>query len=85
VVSAKLDPTAPQVPGAPFDLALSRATFPPEVWVPLGLTLAPRTLALLAAQSSPKAPEGSAIADTRDYQLLWSRAPRRVISYAHKA
>jgi 16S rRNA (guanine527-N7)-methyltransferase len=81
VVNAKLDPADPQLPGTPFDLALSRATFPPEIWVPVGLKLAPRTLALLAAQSTPEAPLASELSGKHEYRLPWSGAPRCIATY----
>jgi 16S rRNA (guanine527-N7)-methyltransferase len=81
VVNARLDTAQPRVDGAPFDLAMSRATFAPEVWVPLGLQLADATLALLAAQTAPPAPHGNALVDTQDYALPWSAAPRRLALY----
>lgn len=80
VLRAKLDPDAPQLTEAqlPFDVALSRATFAPEVWTALGVQLARRTLTLLAAQDTPPAPAGFALLFEREYRLPWSGAPRRI-------
>ena len=85
VVHAKLDPEAVQLEGAPFDIAMSRATFAPEVWVPTGLVLAARSFALLAAQSEPPAPAGSTLQATHDYALPFSQAPRRLAIYGRES
>lgn len=85
VVHAKLDPAAGHVPGEPFELAMSRATFAPEIWVPLGLRLAPRTLALLAAQPVPEAPASATCSATHDYALPFSAAPRRIAVFERPA
>jgi 16S rRNA (guanine527-N7)-methyltransferase len=84
VLNVKIDPLAPTVTGMPFDVALSRATFAPDVWVPAGLKLAPRTLALLAAQPAPAAPH-DAQRSTLDYALPWSGAPRQLAIYTRTA
>src|SRR5262245_7384559 len=55
VLERKLDPEAPGLPEAPYDVALSRATFAPELWLTAGLALAPRILVLLAGQQPPAA------------------------------
>lgn len=82
LVHGKIEPGAglPE-PHEAFDVALSRATFAPEVWAPLGLRLAPRCLALLAAQATPAAPADAELVREHDYALPWSRAPRRIAVY----
>lgn len=83
LVHGKVEPDAAAVPGAQgsFDVALSRATFAPEIWTPLGARLAPRALTLLAAQATPPAPEGTELVREHTYELPWSRAPRRIAVY----
>jgi 16S rRNA (guanine527-N7)-methyltransferase len=83
VLRAKLEPESPQLVEAelPFDVALSRATFAPEIWTPLGARLAMRTLTLLAAQATPPAPEGCELSAEHAYRLPWSSAPRRLAVY----
>lgn len=84
LVHGKVEPHDAGVPGeqqGSFDVALSRATFAPEVWTPLGVRLAPRSLTLLAAQATPPAPAGTELAREHAYELPWSRAPRRIAVY----
>jgi 16S rRNA (guanine527-N7)-methyltransferase len=81
VAEAKLDPERPVLTGSPFDLALSRATFDPAIWVPAALQLAPRVLALLAAKAAPAAPAGSQLLHTHEYRLPWSGAARTIAVY----
>jgi 16S rRNA (guanine527-N7)-methyltransferase len=84
VLEQKLDLTAPNLPGA-FDVALSRATFPPEQWLPAALQLAPRALVLLAAQPLPAASNDSALEASHDYALPFSSAPRKIAVYTRRA
>jgi len=79
---AKLDPLLPVCAGAPFAVALSRATFAPELWVPAAMRLATRGIALLANQPTPPAPSGCEVSRTHDYRLPWSNAPRRIAVYS---
>jgi 16S rRNA (guanine527-N7)-methyltransferase len=83
VLEQKLDPVAPSLPGR-FDLALSRATFAPEQWLPAALQLAPRALVLLAAQPLPAAPHGSVLARSHEYALPFSAAPRKIAVYTRE-
>jgi 16S rRNA (guanine527-N7)-methyltransferase len=81
ISEAKLDPLAPVCSGLPFDVALSRATFAPELWAPAAMQLATRGIVLLASQPVPPAPAGSKLVHTHDYRLPWSDAPRRIAVY----
>lgn len=57
LVAGKIDPDAPELKGAPFDVAMARATFAPEVWLPAGKKLAQCVLVLTAeAQEYGEAP-----------------------------
>lgn len=66
----------PEIAGAPFDVALSRATFEPSVWLRLGRALATRVLVLSGAEPLP---EGAL--DSRAYALPFGGSPRRVGIY----
>jgi 16S rRNA (guanine527-N7)-methyltransferase len=81
VTEAKLDPESPELPGAPFALALSRATFAPELWLQAGSKLASRTLVLLATQAPPAAPEGKQLRNVVHYRLPSSGAERSIAIY----
>lgn len=81
VVEARVDPDSPDVPGMPFDLALSRATFPPERWLAVGARLAPCVLVLTAAAAPPPPPAGSSVQTRRDYRSAHTGAPRAVTLY----
>jgi 16S rRNA (guanine527-N7)-methyltransferase len=61
---------AAALPGAPFDLALSRATFAPEAWLPLGLALAPIVVVLTRDGLAGTAQH------ERRYALPFSHTPR---------
>jgi len=81
----KLDVEAEGIAGeAPFDLALSRATFAPELWLPLGLRLAPSTLVLLAAQPPPSA-AGAELESMLEYKLPSSGAERKIAHYTRSS
>ncbi len=80
VVEDRLDPARPEVAGAPFDVALSRATFAPDRWLPLGLRLAKRALVLTAAAEPPAGPRARAVAEAR-YAIPSSGAARRITAY----
>jgi 16S rRNA (guanine527-N7)-methyltransferase len=81
ISETKLDPLAPACSGMPFDLALSRATFAPELWAPAAMQLASRGIVLLASQPMPAAPAGCELVHAHDYRLPWSDAPRRIAVY----
>jgi 16S rRNA (guanine527-N7)-methyltransferase len=80
VIEQKLDPNAPQVAGAPYDVAMSRATFAPELWLAAGVQLAPSTLVLLAQQPPPTA-AGAELQRAVEYELPFSKAERRIAIY----
>jgi len=76
----KVDPAKPLVEGAPFSVALSRATFPPEEWLPIGARLADEVWVLTAGV------EVEAIGELRlerrvDYEVPSSGAPRAILAY----
>ncbi len=66
----------PPIPGAPFDVAMSRATFEPAEWLERARGLAPRVI-VLAVEELPAA-DGYALADERSYRLPWRGRPRRL-------
>ena len=81
VIEAKLDPEAPVLAGAPFDVALSRATFAPPLWLAAGNALARRTLVLLAAQPAPEPRTGTCLAAHVHYELPNRDAARSIAVY----
>ena len=79
LVREKGDATAARAAGA-FDVAVSRATLAPEIWIPLGLRLAPVAWALLAKEEPP------VIAGAKhdmDFSYSWALtgATRRAVRY----
>lgn len=82
VVEQRLRPEAPSVPGQPFDVAISRATFPPHVWVGIGVALASLTLVFTARDQPPAPPAGTVQKTSIAYRLPGTGAPRRVTVYA---
>ncbi|MFW6050560.1 MAG: 16S rRNA (guanine(527)-N(7))-methyltransferase RsmG [Myxococcota bacterium] len=85
VVEGKVDPAQPAVPGMPFDVALSRATFAPERWLAVGGALAPRVLVMTAASEPPAPPAGWERVARRDYRVPSTGAPRAVSLYRARA
>jgi 16S rRNA (guanine527-N7)-methyltransferase len=96
VREGRIDPSAPSFsgvasPNAPpntspsvepaFELACSRATFAPELWLRLGLALAPAVLVLTVEALPNPLPEGVTLTYARDYALPLSGAPRRAQRY----
>ena len=77
----RIDASAPAAPPGAFDVASSRATFAPEVWLGVGLALAPRVLVMLSDAAPPSAPPGARLAETADYVLPFSGSPRRLAIY----
>ncbi len=80
VVEAKLDLDQPRAlveAHGEVQVALARATFAPDVWLPLGRALAPRTL-VLTAQEEP--PPGADL--TVRYAVPSSGAKRVISAYA---
>jgi 16S rRNA (guanine527-N7)-methyltransferase len=80
VIEQKLDPEAPAVADAPFDVAMSRATFAPELWLSAGAQLAPRTLVLLAQQAPPAAAD-TALDRLVAYTLPSNQTERKIAVY----
>lgn len=79
VVAETIDPARPVLPReafAPVDVAFARATFAPEVWLPLGLALAPRTIVLSTHRVTPSTSSGARLEQERTYRWPWSDAPR---------
>lgn len=76
----RIDPERPTALAEPFDLACSRATFAPERWLRVGLTLAPAVL-VLATDAQPALPEGVVCEGERRYALPFSGAPRLALRY----
>ncbi|MEZ4444580.1 MAG: RsmG family class I SAM-dependent methyltransferase [Polyangiaceae bacterium] len=66
-----------------FDVALSRATLAPPVWLALGARLAPQgeVLVLLAREPAPEPPEGMALLDDHRYRWPRTGAERRLLRY----
>lgn len=82
VVGDKLDPERPALSepvraflGGTPDLMTSRATFAPEIWARVGLTLAPRTL-LMLVDALPTLPEGTVVEQEVRYRVPSNDAPR---------
>ena len=80
MLEKRVDPRAPASAGAPFDIALSRATFSPEDWLPIGAQLADEVWALTAGTDVP-APDDLRLLRRLDYTVPSSRAPRTVLAY----
>jgi len=68
--------TAP-LADAPFDVALSRATFPPQDWLSRAGAIAPRAVAMVAGRPLP---DGKRLLE-RAYALPFSGSPRGLALY----
>jgi 16S rRNA G527 N7-methylase RsmG len=80
ILEQRVDPAKPVVDGAPFKIALSRATFSPDAWLPIGARIADEVWVLTAGAEVE--PIGDLHLDRRlDYQVPSSGAPRSVLSY----
>ncbi len=80
VLQQKLDPRAPELDGAPFDIAMSRATFSAPLWRSIGSCLADEVWVFTAGTE----PEPDAAYEQRrrlDYQVPSTGAPRSVLAY----
>ncbi len=75
----KVDTEDPSIDGAPFDIALSRATFSPEQWLGIGSKLAGEVW-VLTAGTEPAVGEREPVRRL-DYQVPSSRAPRSILAY----
>jgi len=80
VLEQRVDPERPAVEGAPFRIALARATFSPEQWLPLGAQLAEEVWALTAG-GEVAAPGGLRLERRLDYEVPSSGAPRSILAY----
>lgn len=80
VVESKVNPREPAVHGAPFDVALSRATFDPADWLRLGSHLASDVLLFMARQDPP-ALDGWKVTQRVDYRVPSSDAPRAILRF----
>jgi len=80
MLEQKIDPAKPVVAGGPFSIALSRATFSPEEWLPIGAQLADEVW-VLTAGTDVEAPAGLRLERRLDYQVPSSGAPRSILAY----
>lgn len=71
----------PRIDGAPFDVALSRATFEPAEWLAAGLALAPRVVVLSGSDALPSDPRAERVTE-REYRLPFGGSPRHAGVYA---
>ena len=80
MLEQKIDPAEPVVDGAPFSVALSRATFAPEEWLGIGAQLAEEVW-VLTAGAEVEASAGLRLARRLDYEVPSSGAPRSILAY----
>jgi 16S rRNA (guanine527-N7)-methyltransferase len=80
MLEQKVDPANPRVDGAPFGIALSRATFAPNDWLPIGAQLADE-IWVLTAGTDVEPPAGLILARRMDYAVPSSGAPRSILGY----
>ena len=73
----RLDPSKPKT-SVLADITSARATFAPDVWLTMGLAIAPRVIVLTTPDEVPTAPNGRLCA-RRDYVWPGSRAPRALV------
>lgn len=83
VLQQRIDPSRPALFGAPFDVALSRATFSPDEWLRIGAALAQEVWVLTAGRE-PQAPPELNLARRLDYQVPSSGAPRAVLAFRRR-
>ena len=70
-----------ELPGAAWDIAVSRATLPPEQWLPEGARLVRRGVWVLLAQGEPPCLEGHRIDVDCRYRWPLTDVPRRALLY----
>lgn len=76
----KVDARSPAVQGAPFRVALSRATFSPQEWLPIGAKLADEVWVLTAGTDVEHT--GDLRLERRlDYKVPSTGAPRSILAY----
>lgn len=63
------------------DVALSRATFPPEVWLAEGARLARRSVWVLLARGTAPEQPGWQLVQAVEYEWPLTRAPRRALCF----
>jgi 16S rRNA (guanine527-N7)-methyltransferase len=80
ILEQRVDPETPVVEGAPFSVALSRATFAPEDWLRIGARLASEVWVLTAGAETPVAGDLTLIRRL-DYTVPSTRAPRSILAY----
>jgi len=80
MLEQKVDPANPIVDGTPFGIALSRATFAPKDWLPIGAQLADEVW-VLTAGTDVEPPADLVLARRLDYRVPSSRAPRSILGY----
>jgi 16S rRNA (guanine527-N7)-methyltransferase len=77
-----LDPSHPRVEDQPFDLAMSRATFPPAQWLPIGAALASQVAVFTASGDLPASSQLEKLS-SHSYRLPFSAAPRQITFYGN--
>lgn len=80
ISEARLEPTAPNVEGSPFDVAISRATFSPRAWRRTGSWLAREVWVFLAGQEPESVADDPPLRRV-DYRVPSSGAPRSLLAY----
>jgi 16S rRNA (guanine527-N7)-methyltransferase len=80
ILEQRVDPKRPVIDGAPFGVALSRATFAPEDWLRIGARLA-REVWVLTAGAEVSITGELRLARRLDYAVPSSRAPRSILAY----
>ena len=79
IIDKKLDRKKPKL-DTEIDVAMSRATFAPDLWLSIGTRLAPHTLVLTVQPEPPPLPKGVSLEQTVVYQLPFNGAPRAIQS-----
>lgn len=83
VLETRVDSSDPRIAGAPFDVALSRATFAPREWRRLGAELATEVWVFIAGDE-PEPSEELDLVRRLDYVVPSSGAPRAVLGYRRR-
>ncbi len=83
MIEQKIDPANPSVEGAPFSVALSRATFPPDEWLTIGAQLAEEVWVLTAGVDVQPS-EMLSLERRVDYEVPSSGAPRSILSFRRR-
>ena len=83
VIEGRVDPDAPRVDGAPFDIAVSRATFAPEEWRRIGAQLAAEVWVLVAGEEPDESDELELVRRL-GYAVPSSGAPRAILGYRRR-